>query len=331
MKVVTILKNLLAGIRRIEPIKINKQFGNLKNTLIVIAGPTAVGKTALAIDIAKNYNAEIISADSRQFYKELKIGVAAPSKAELQAVKHHFVGHLSIWKNYNVSRFENEVLDFLSTYFLKNSVAVMVGGSGLYIDAVCEGIDDLPDPEESLRNSLKHDFLENGIDALRQKLKVLDPEYYKKVDLNNPNRLLRALEVCLTTGKPYSLLRKNKKKTRNFNIVKIGLNRPRKELFSIIEDRVDRMIEQGLLEEVRNLLPYKEVNALNTVGYKEIFKYLQGEWSLDLAIEKIKTHTRRYAKRQLTWFNKSEEMQWFQPQEKEKIIAFIKDYVGKNM
>ncbi len=295
----------------------------------MIAGPTAVGKTALSIYIAQHFDAEIISADSRQFFRALKIGVAAPSEEELGKVPHHFVGHLSIGEAYNVSRFENDVLDFLDTYFIENEFAVMPGGSGLYIDAVCHGIDDLPDPDPSLRSSLREKYETLGIEALRRQLKQLDPEYYQQVDLNNPNRLLRALEVCLMSGRPYSSMRRSQKKERDFNIVKIGLNRPRKELFTIIEKRVDEMIGQGLIQEVEQLLPFESENALNTVGYKEIFKYLHGEWSLELAIEKIKTHTRRYAKRQLTWFKKDPDIRWFHPNEKEKIIGYVENAVKK--
>ncbi len=295
----------------------------MKNVLIVIAGPTAIGKTSAAISIAQQLNAEIISADSRQFYKELKIGTAAPTPEELAKVKHHFVGHLSVADYYNVSRFENDVLQFLKGYFENNRCAVMVGGSGLYIDAVCKGIDELPDPDEDLRNNLKKQINDGNLSSLIEQLKELDPEYYKKVDLKNPNRILRALEVCIMTGKPYSSLRNSKPKTRDFDIIKIGLNRPRAELVEIIHKRVDKMIETGLIEEVNSLTEFKHLNALNTVGYKEIFNYLDGKWSLDLAIEKIKTNTRRYAKRQMTWFGKDEEIEWFLPGETKRILKFI--------
>lgn len=295
----------------------------MKKLLIVVAGPTAIGKTAVAIQLANTFNAEIISADSRQFYKELKIGVAAPSHEELMLAKHHFVGHISISDYYNVSRFENEVIDFLNEYFTKKSIAIMVGGSGLYIDAVCKGIDELPDPNEKLRNSLKQKMENEGIEPALQQLKELDPEYFKIVDKKNPNRILRALEVCLMTGKTYTSLRNNQSKKRDFDILKIGLNRPRNELFEIIHRRVDKMIEAGLLTEVEGLKKFKNLNSLNTVGYKEIFNYLDGEWTLDLAIEKIKTNTRRYAKRQLTWFKRDDGIIWFHPEEMEKIVGFI--------
>ena len=297
----------------------------MKNKLLVILGPTAIGKTKLAIDIAKTFDAEIISADSRQFYKELKIGVAAPTDEELKVVKHHFVGNLSINEYYNVSKFENEVLEFLNGYFQNKRYAVMASGSGLYIDAVCKGIDELPDPDDNLRRQLKKTLKNNGLESLLKQLEQLDPEYYKIVDLNNPNRIMRALEVCLKTGKTYTSLRNNKPKKRDFEIIKIGLNRPREELFEIIENRVDKMIEQGLPDEVKGLWKYKNLNALNTVGYKEIFDYFDGNCTLDQAIEKIKTNTRRYAKRQLTWFKKDKSIHWFHPDEKEKIVEFVKN------
>ena len=301
----------------------------MKNKLIVIAGPTAIGKTATAIQIARSLGSEIISADSRQFYKELKIGVAAPSIGELQAVKHHFVGHLSITDYYNVSRYEHDVLQLLEFYFKEHQYAVLAGGSGLYINAVCKGIDDLPDPDEDIRQKLKDIYAKNGLEPLRKQLERLDPDYYQTVDLNNPNRILRALEVCMATGQTYTSLRQNEVRPREFEIIKIGLDRPREELFDIIEQRVDKMIQQGLVDEVRSLEDHKNLNALNTVGYKEIFNYLDGTWSLDKAIEKIKTHTRRYAKRQLTWFKKDREINWFHPDETDKIIAYIKSGVSK--
>ena len=297
----------------------------MKNKLLVILGPTAIGKTKLAIDIAKTFDAAIISADSRQFYKELKIGVAAPTDEELKVVKHHFVGNLSINEYYNVSKFENEVLEFLNGYFQNKRYAVMASGSGLYIDAVCKGIDELPDPDDNLRRQLKKTLKNNGLESLLKQLEQLDPEYYKIVDLNNPNRIMRALEVCLKTGKTYTSLRNNKPKKRDFEIIKIGLNRPREELFEIIENRVDKMIEQGLPDEVKGLWKYKNLNALNTVGYKEIFDYFDGNCTHDQAIEKIKTNTRRYAKRQLTWFKKDKSIHWFHPDEKEKIVEFVKN------
>ena len=283
-----------------------------------------MGKTAVAIQLANTFNAEIISADSRQFYKELTIGVAAPTDEELKLAKHHFIGHISISDYYNVSRFENDVIDFLSAYFEKNPVAILVGGSGLYVDAVCQGIDELPDPDEKLRNRLKQKIENEGIEPALRQLKELDPEYFNIVDRKNPNRILRALEVCLMTGQTFTSLRNNQSKQRDFDILKIGLDRPRKELFDIIHQRVDRMIEAGLINEVEGLIEFKELNSLNTVGYKEIFKYLDGDWTLALAIEKIKTNTRRYAKRQLTWFKRDEGINWFHPTDQKGIIERIK-------
>ena len=300
---------------------------DLKKLLVVVTGPTAIGKTSIAIHLANTFNAEILSADSRQFYRELKIGVAAPSDDELKRAKHHFVGHISITDYYNVSRFENDVIDFLNTYFVNNPIAIMVGGSGLYIDAVCIGIDELPDPDDKLRKSLKQKIDKEGLESSLHQLKELDPEYFEIVDRKNPNRILRALEVCLMTGQTYTSLRNNPSKKRDFDILKIGLNRPRKELFDIIHHRVDKMIETGLLEEVEGLKEFKHFNSLNTVGYKEIFKYLDDEWTLDLAIEKIKTNTRRYAKRQLTWFKRDEEICWFHPDDRKEIIKLIENNI----
>lgn len=293
-------------------------------TLIVVIGPTAVGKTAMAIEIAKHFKTEIISADSRQFYKELKIGVASPSEEELKSAKHHFIGNLSINDSYNVSKFETESLICLKTIFIRNNQAVLVGGSGLYIDAVCKGIDDLPDPEENLREEIKENFKNHGIEYLRNQLKILDYEYYNQVDLANPKRLMRAIEVCLTTGKTFTSLRINQQKPRDFNIIKIGLELPRDVLYERINKRVDLMIEEGLEKEVKSLISQKNLNALNTVGYKEIFDYLEGKTSFEFAIEKIKINSRRYAKRQLTWFKRDKEIKWFNPIETDKIINFIK-------
>jgi tRNA dimethylallyltransferase len=291
--------------------------------LIVICGPTAVGKTKVAIRIAKTFNSEIISADSRQIYRELKIGVASPTPDELKAVRHHFVGCISVGDYYNISKFEEEVIQWLENWFKSHQYAVMTGGSGLYIDSVCKGIDELPDPDNFLRKELTEKLKKEGIDSLKMQLKQLDPGYYATVDLNNPSRILRALEVCIITGKPYSSFRTEKSKPRKFKIVKIGLNLPRHELINQIDKRVDQMITNGLVEEVKSLLPFRNLNSLNTVGYKEIFKYLDGDLTLNLAVEKIKTNTRRYAKRQLTWFKKDKNIYWFHPEEVEKIESFI--------
>jgi len=291
--------------------------------LVVIAGPTAVGKTDIAIELAKEWKSEIISADSRQFYSEMSIGTAKPSIDQLSEIKHHFIGQLSIHDYYNVSLFENDVLDRLNILFSEHNIVFMVGGSGLYIDAVCRGIDDFPDPEPELRNYLKGIFQDEGISKLQEKLLELDPEYYNEVDIQNPNRLLRALEVCYTTGEKFSVQRLNSSKKRDFEIIKIGLNIPRPELFNRIGLRVDSMIENGLVKEVENLLQYRHLNALNTVGYKEIFDFLDGNVPLQQAIENIKTNTRRYAKRQLTWFNRTNEYNWFNPASTKEITNYL--------
>jgi tRNA dimethylallyltransferase len=293
--------------------------------LVVIAGPTAVGKTDVAIQLAKEWKTEIISADSRQFYNEMSIGTAKPDLQQLNDVKHHFVGHLSIHDYYNVSRFENDALQVLNALFEQHNLVFMVGGSGLYIDAVCRGIDDFPDPEPEYRNYLKGVYQDDGIAKLQEMLLEQDPEYFASVDINNPNRLLRALEVCHTTGKKFSEQRLNSSKKRDFQIIKIGLNLPRPELFSRIELRVDQMIEKGLAEEVKSLLPYRHLNALNTVGYKEIFEYLDSEITLEQAIINIKTSTRRYAKRQLTWFNRTDDYKWFEPSQLNEISNYLSE------
>jgi len=256
---------------------------------VVIAGPTAVGKTDIAITLARNFNTEILSADSRQFYKEMSIGTAKPDAQQLSAVKHHFVGQLSIHDYYNVSRFENDALALLGTLFETHNIVFVAGGSGLYIDALCNGIDDFPDPAPELRAFLKGIYQDEGLAKLQQMLLENDPEYYSTVDINNPNRLLRALEVCITTGKKFSEQRLNNLKKRDFNIIKIALNLPRPLLFSRIEMRVDQMIANGLVDEVKSLLPNRHLNALNTVGYKEIFQYLDSDIALDQAVTNIKT------------------------------------------
>ncbi|MEI6823393.1 MAG: tRNA (adenosine(37)-N6)-dimethylallyltransferase MiaA [Bacteroidota bacterium] len=281
-----------------------------KNTLIVIAGPTGIGKTALAIDVAMHFNTEIVSADSRQFYKELKIGAAFPNRKELSAVKHHFIGNLSITDEYNVSKYEQDALQTLETIFTTQTTAVLVGGSGLYLDAVCKGIDELPDPDPELRESIKTLFYENGITALQSKLKLLDPEYYNQVDRDNPKRLMRAIEVCITTGKTYTSLRLSNPKPRDFNIIKIGLFTDREVMYWRINQRTDKMIKDGLIDEAFSLLSFRNYNALNTVGYKELFNYFDKTLTLEEAIDKIKINTRRYAKRQLTWFNKDKNIIW---------------------
>ena len=278
--------------------------------LIVLTGPTAVGKTKEAINLAKALNTEIISADSRQFYKELNIGVATPTEEELSEVKHHFIGHISIHNNYNVGLFEKDALDRIELLFKTYDTIVLTGGSGMYIDVVCNGMDSLPDVDIEIRNELNRIFKEEGISVLQEELREKDIEYYNIVDTKNHIRLIRALEVIRQTGKTFSFYRTNKKTQRDFQIFKFALQRERSELIERIDKRVDLMIESGLLEEAKEVYPYKNLSALNTVGYKELFKYFEGEISLENAIEDIKTNTRRYAKRQMTWFRKDKEYIW---------------------
>jgi tRNA dimethylallyltransferase len=301
----------------------NPMITDPKRYLLVIAGPTAVGKTSLTIQLAQLLKTEILSADSRQFYREMLIGTAHPGYNELRLVPHHFTGHISIQDEYNVSRFESEALDLLSKLFLDHKVVILTGGSGLYINAVRHGIDDLPDPDSTLREELKTIYEQEGIESLRSKLRLMDPVYYNEVDIANPKRIIRALEVCITTGRPYSELRKKKPKTRDFEIIMIGLTREKEELNKRINERVDMMMENGLLEEVKRLMPFRHLNALNTVGYKELFSYFDGTLSLESAVENIKTHSRRYAKRQMTWFRKEKDIYWFHPDDA-RILDFIK-------
>ena len=278
--------------------------------LIVIAGPTAVGKTSYAIELAQKYDTEILSADSRQFYRELQIGTAAPTKEELAAAPHHFIGNLSIHDYYNVSMYEQEAMQLIEDLFQKHDKLIVVGGSGLYIDALCYGIDELPDADERLRSEIKSRYAEEGIEYLQKEVARLDPEFYKVVDQNNHKRLQRALEVCLATGKTYSSQRTNKKKSRPFAIRKLVLNMERELLYERINRRVDLMMEAGLLDEVKSLLPFRELNALKTVGYTELFRYLDGDISLEQAVTDIKTNSRRYSKRQVTWFKRYDDFEW---------------------
>ncbi len=291
--------------------------------LVIVAGPTAVGKTAIGIALAGKYHTEILSADSRQFYREMNIGTAAPSNEELSLAPHHFVHHLSIRDSYNVSEFEKDALALLDVLFQKHHMVIMAGGSGLYIDAVCRGIDTLPDPDPQLRRKLKETFNKSGVAALVEELTILDPEYAMQVDRSNPARLMRAIEICRITGMPYSGMRTNTPKKRNFRILKIGLELPREQLYARINSRVDAMMQNGLFNEALELYPFRHLNALNTVGYKELFDHFAGLTSLNFAVDKIKVHSRRYAKRQLTWFKKDQEYHWFMPHEIERIIEQI--------
>jgi tRNA dimethylallyltransferase len=260
--------------------------------------------------MAEELETEIISCDSRQMYREMKIGTAAPTEEELKRVPHHFIGHLSIHDYYSCGRFEIDALAKCNELFQKHDTVIMTGGSMLYIDAVCKGIDDIPNIDEELRQSLLERYQNEGIENIRQELKILDPDYYKIVDLQNHKRIIHALEVCIQSGKTYSSFRSETKKERPFIIEKIGLNRPREILYNRINERVDIMMKNGLLEEARNLYPFKGLNALNTVGYKELFNYFDGTWTLDFAIQMIKQNSRRYAKKQLTWFNRDPEIAW---------------------
>lgn len=302
----------------------------MKKTLIVITGPTAVGKTALCLEIAKHFDIPIINADSRQIYRELRIGTAQPTKEQMQEVKHYFVGTLGLDDYYSASLFEQQVLECLEQQFLTSDYALLSGGSMMYIDAVCDGIDDIPTIDDETRTLMKQRLADEGLEALVDELKRLDPEYYGIVDRQNPRRVVHALEICTMTGKTYTSFRKREKRQRPFQIVKIGLNRPREELYDRINQRVDQMMADGLLEEARSLYPLRHLNALNTVGYKELFDHLEGRWPLEEAVERIKGNTRRYARKQLTWYKKDERMKWFHPQETEQIISYISHYEREN-
>ena len=279
------------------------------------------------MDIARHFGIPIINADSRQIYKELKIGTASPTEEQLSQVKHYFVGSLSLNDYYSASLFEQQTLEILQREFSTSNYALLTGGSMMYIDAVCNGIDDIPTVDEKTRETLKYRLSSEGLEPLARELKLLDPEYYEIVDKQNPRRVVHGLEICLITGKTYTSFRKREKKQRPFNIVKIGLNREREELYNRINQRVDQMMAEGLLEEAKSLYPMRQMNALNTVGYKEMFAYLDGTWTLEEAVERIKGNTRRYARKQLTWYKKDEQIKWFHPDEKEKIISYIsQDY-----
>ena len=285
---------------------------SLKNKyLITIVGPTAIGKTALSISVANHFNAEIISCDSRQFYKEMTIGTAVPNIDELLAAKHHFIKHISIFDEYNVGQFEKDALLKLDELFIKNPIQIMVGGSGLYLDAVLNGLDDFPEVDLSIREELTQLLKEKGIEYLQVQLKKLDLESYKNIAIDNPHRIIRALEICLGTTKPYSSFKNKPKTPRNFNSIKIGLTADRKLIYDRINQRVDLMMENGLLEEAKKLHPFKHLNALQTVGYRELFAYFDGKISLDFAVSEIKKNTRRFSKRQLTWFRKDENTLWY--------------------
>ena len=291
--------------------------------LIVLLGPTASGKTSLSIEIAQKLNTEILSCDSRQFYKELKIGAAPPSKEELAIVNHHFIHHLSINENYSIGQFEKDAITKITELFNAHNYLLLVGGSGLYIDAICNGIDNIPNISNNVREKINNEYEKNGITWLQEKIKKIDPEFYKYVDINNPQRLKRCYEVFHETGKRFSTFHKKEKKKRNFEIVKIGIKTEREQLYKKINSRVDKMIKNGLVNEAELLKNFSKKNALNTVGYKELFNYFDHNTELDIAIEEIKKNTRRLAKRQLTWFRKDKNINWYLKSEKNKIIKAI--------
>jgi len=297
--------------------------------LISVIGPTAIGKTSLSIKLAKYFNTEIISADSRQFFKEMHIGTAAPTKEELNQAKHHFIHHKSINDNYSVGAFEKDAIICLNDLFKKHNIVIMVGGSGLYVDAVTKGLDYFPDVDAKIRKSLNLELEKKGLVPLLHQLKQLDIQAYNSIAIDNPHRVIRALEICIGTGKPFSSFLNKEKVPREFKVISVGLTTDRNIIYERINQRVDIMMDQGLLEEAKKLENYKHLNALNTVGYKELFKYLDGEWDLKFAVSEIKKNTRRFAKRQLTWFKKNEETLWFDCQiDIDYIISQIQNKIG---
>lgn len=291
--------------------------------LFVVLGPTGVGKTDISIEIAQRLSCSIISSDSRQIYKEMSIGTAKPSEEELQKVKHYFISTQSITEHYSSGQYELDAIPIIESEIERNGSALLVGGSMLYIDAVCKGIDDIPNIDPNVREEVSELYERVGLDGIRNQLKLLDPVHYREVDPMNAKRIKHALEVCLQTGKPFYNLRTGVAKKRNFNIIKIGLRREREELYEMINQRVLKMVEAGLIEEARNLYAYRNLNSLNTVGYKELFKYFENEWTLDYAINMIQQNTRRYAKKQMSWFNKDREIEWFHPEDKKAIHEYI--------
>jgi tRNA dimethylallyltransferase len=299
----------------------------MAKNLLVIIGPTGVGKTELSLRIAENFGTEIVSADSRQLYANLKIGTAAPTPEELQRVPHHFIGTLQLTDYYSAAQYEEDALKLLDHLFQTKDVVILTGGSMMYVDAVCKGIDDIPTVDEETRKTLLERYEKEGLEQLCAELKLLDPDYYKIVDLKNHKRVIHALEICYMTGKTYTSFRTQEKKTRPFRMIKIGLTRDREELYARINQRVDIMMEQGLLDEVKQVYPYRQLNSLNTVGYKELFNYLDGEWELPFAIDKIKQNSRIYSRKQMTWFKRDEEIRWFHPNQEEDILTYIKQNI----
>lgn len=297
------------------------------HTLIVLIGPTGVGKTELSLRLAEHFHTCIVSADSRQLYADLKIGTAAPTPEQLRRVRHHFVGTLKLTDYYSAAQYEADVLKLLETLFDEQDTVLLTGGSMMYVDAVCKGIDDIPTVDAETRQLMLHKYETEGLEQLCAELRLLDPEYYKIVDLKNPKRVIHALEICYMTGKTYTSFRTSPKKERPFRIVKIGLTRDREELYDRINRRVEQMMEDGLLEETRRVYPYRNLNSLNTVGYKEMFKYLDGEWTLPFAMEKIKQNSRIYSRKQMTWFKRDEEIRWFHPEQEAEILAYCRQAI----
>ena len=292
-------------------------------TLIVIIGPTGVGKTELSLQLAEFFRTDILNADSRQLYRDIPIGTAAPTAEEMARVRHHFVGTLGLEDYYSAAQYEVDALSLLENLFKERDVAVMSGGSMMYIDAVCNGIDDIPTIDDETRELMRERYQNEGLEPLVKELRLLDPEYYEICDLRNPKRVVHALEICYMTGRTYTSYRVRTIKQRPFNIIKIGLNRDREELYARINSRVDKMVELGLIDEARRVLPFRQCNSLNTVGYKELFNYFDGEWELDLALEKIRRNSRVYSRKQVTWFKKDEQVKWFHPDHIEGIKTYI--------
>ena len=293
-------------------------------TLIVLIGPTGVGKTELSLRLAEHFHTSIVSADSRQLYADLKIGTAAPTSEQLNRVPHYLVGTLKLTDYYSAARYEEEALATLDNLFRQHDTVILTGGSMMYIDAICKGIDDIPTVDTETRELMLQRYETEGLEKLCAELKLLDPEYYRIVDLKNPKRVIHALEICYMTGKTYTSFRTQQKKQRPFRIIKVGLTRDRAELYDRINRRVDIMIEEGLLEEARNVYPYRTLNSLNTVGYKEMFNYLDGTWELPFAIEKIKQNSRIYSRKQMTWFKRDEEIRWFHPEQETEILSYLR-------
>jgi tRNA dimethylallyltransferase len=302
---------------------------NPEKQVILITGPTGIGKTGLSIKMANHFNCAIISADSRQIFHEMNIGTAAPSREQIRSAPHYMVGTKSIFDYYSAFEYEQEALPVAEKIFEKSDVLLLTGGSMMYIDAFCYGIDDLPTVDPELRNELKAKYEKEGIESIRQQLKLLDPDFYSQVDLKNPQRVIHALEICLMTGRPYSELRTNTRKERPFSIIKLGLDMDRSQLHQRINHRVDIMMEEGLEEEARQLYPHKHLNSLNTVGYRELFQYFDGAIPLEKAVELIKRNSRRYARKQLSWFRRDKEISWFTPENPDEVIKFVESKIKR--